>query len=156
MNPYQEKVRDLMRAFEQATPDHPTLKDYPFELRVRLILEEAFEFAEAAGVSVYTPEYEQGGKSYAIDSVDDLTLAADLKPEWPKMIDAIADILYVTFGAAIAMGIDMDAFFEAVHKANMAKLGPDGRPIKRPDGKGTKPPGWTPPDIEGMLAELTK
>ncbi len=58
------------------------------------------------------------------------------------------DLLYVTYGLCMAYGIDADAVFSEVHRANLAKAaGP-----QRPDGKQLKPTGWTPPDIAAVLA----
>lgn len=57
--------------------------------------------------------------------------------------DAIGDMLYVVYGAAICHGLDMEPIFEEIHRSNMEKLnGP-----KRADGKQLKPEGWQPPDI---------
>lgn len=67
-----------------------------------------------------------------------------------KVIDGICDVLYVAIGAAVTFGIDIEPFFDEVHRSNMAKLG--GK--KRSDGKTLKPPGWTPPDIKGLLKKL--
>ena len=63
----------------------------------------------------------------------------------------LADLAYVTYGTAASLGIDLDSAIGAVHAANMAKLGPDGRPILRADGKVMKPSGWEPPDMSGAL-----
>lgn len=67
------------------------------------------------------------------------------------MVDALADLVYVCYGMAIEMGVDLDEVIEEVHRANMAKLGPDGKPIYREDGKVIKPEGWQPPDIIGII-----
>jgi predicted HAD superfamily Cof-like phosphohydrolase len=69
-----------------------------------------------------------------------------------EVADALADILYVTFGAFAAFGIDPADVHREVHRSNMAKL-VDGKVIRRGDGKVLKPEGWTPPDI---AAELRK
>lgn len=61
--------------------------------------------------------------------------------------DALADLLYVTYGTAIAFGIDVRPVFEEVHRANMTKVG--GK--VRADGKILKPEGWEPPGIEEVL-----
>jgi predicted HAD superfamily Cof-like phosphohydrolase len=66
------------------------------------------------------------------------------------MVDALCDLLYVTYGAAVDLGVDLQPFFAEVHRSNMAKVG--GR--KREDGKWLKPAGWTPPDIAGLLSRL--
>lgn len=63
----------------------------------------------------------------------------------------LADILYVVYGTAVEMGIDIDAVFEAVHESNMSKLDEDGKPIYREDGKVIKGPNYTPPNIEAVL-----
>lgn len=68
-----------------------------------------------------------------------------------EVVDALADIVYVCYGMAVEMGVDLDAVVGVVHDANMAKLGEDGKPIYREDGKILKPEGWTPPDIAGEL-----
>lgn len=67
------------------------------------------------------------------------------------MVDALADLVYVCYGMAIEMGVDLDDVIDEVHRANMRKLGPDGKPMYREDGKITKPEGWVGPDIEGVI-----
>jgi predicted HAD superfamily Cof-like phosphohydrolase len=91
-------------------------------LRVRLLAEEAREFAAAA----------QGGDLIAI-------------------ADALADIVYVAYGSAITYGIDLDAVLSEVHRSNMSKLDVDGRPLLREDGKVLKSARYTPPDVAGVL-----
>lgn len=65
--------------------------------------------------------------------------------------DALADIVYVAYGTALSYGIDLDAVMAEVHRSNMSKLGPDGTPIHRADGKAMKGPDYTPPDIAAVL-----
>lgn len=67
------------------------------------------------------------------------------------MADALGDLLYVTYGAALAFGIDLDAVVDEIHRSNMSKLGADGKPIYREDGKVLKGPGYFRPDIESVL-----
>jgi predicted HAD superfamily Cof-like phosphohydrolase len=62
--------------------------------------------------------------------------------------DAYADLLYVVYGGAVTNGIDIDEVFKEVHRSNMSKLGADGTPIFRDDGKVLKGPNFSPPDIE--------
>lgn len=81
------------------------------ELRCRLIEEEAREFRDAT---------EQG--------------------DWLEMVDALVDLLYVTFGTAVEMGVDLTPFFDEVHAANMRKLPAAG------GGKSLKPVDWQEPD----------
>ena len=65
--------------------------------------------------------------------------------------DALADLVYVCFGAAIEAGIDLNMVLREVHISNMAKLDADGKPIYREDGKVAKPAGWQPPNIKEVL-----
>ena len=65
--------------------------------------------------------------------------------------DALTDILYVTYGAGHAFGINLDECFEEVHESNMSKLGPDGNPIYRDDGKVMKGPDYREPDLRKVL-----
>lgn len=65
--------------------------------------------------------------------------------------DALADIVYVAYGSAITYGIDLDLVIREVHRANMSKLGPNGVPLMREDGKVLKPRTYTPPVIEEIL-----
>jgi len=65
------------------------------------------------------------------------------------IVQELADVVYVAYGTAYSLGIPLDLVIAEVHKANMRKIGPNG-PILR-DGKVMKPPGWTPPDVAGVL-----
>jgi predicted HAD superfamily Cof-like phosphohydrolase len=64
-------------------------------------------------------------------------------------IDALCDLLYVTYGAATAWGIDLEPFFLEVHRSNMRKE----RGNFRGDGKLLKPPSWRPPELGPLLEE---
>lgn len=67
--------------------------------------------------------------------------------------DALADLIYVAIGCAGAYGIPLAKVFAEVHRSNLAKLGPDGKPVVREDGKIIKPEGWQKPDIARILRE---
>lgn|SRR5678816_48561 len=71
----------------------------------------------------------------------------------PDIADAIVDLIYVLIGRAVCYGVDLRPLWDAVHRANMSKLGPDGKPIRREDGKVIKPEGWKPPDISALIVE---
>jgi predicted HAD superfamily Cof-like phosphohydrolase len=104
------------------TPGLEGISSDLLNLRVDLILEEANEFSEAVA-------------SRDLDA----------------MADALADLVYVSYGAAVTLGIDLDDVVAEVHMSNMSKLGPDGRPFLRQDGKVLKPETYMPPDIHGVL-----
>ena len=65
--------------------------------------------------------------------------------------DALTDLLVVIYGAGHAYGIDLDACFKEVHRSNMSKLGKDGKPIYREDGKVLKGPNYSEPDLDAVL-----
>ena len=121
-----ELVGDFMEAFGQKVELEPTWPDFNTrELRLELIQEELDELAQA------------------IEDRDMVQIA-----------DALTDLLYVVYGAGHAFGIDLDECFQEVHSSNMSKLGPNGKPIHREDGKVMKGPGYYEPDLESILGAL--
>lgn len=69
-----------------------------------------------------------------------------------EVADALTDIAYLVYGTALEFGIDLDACFAEVHRSNMSKLGADGKPIYREDGKVLKGPNYFKPDLATILA----
>ena len=117
------KVWQFMHSFGQDTLMKPTLpNDDLADLRVDLIQEEVDELQEAL-----------------------------MKKDIVEIADALTDILYVTYGAGHAFGIDLDTCFTEVHRSNMSKLGIDGKPIYREDGKVLKGRGYTPPQLAKII-----
>lgn len=92
------------------------------ELKLKLIREEMQELDDA-------------------EEVDDLV----------ETLDALADIIYVIYGYAQALGVNLDHFVAEVHSSNMTKLGDDGEPIYDEFGKVQKGPNYVEPDIAGVL-----
>ena len=120
-----DKVRDFMVAFKQEVKSEPEWPDEDIVgLRVDLVEEECDELRQA----VY---FSDGAM------VD--------------VADALCDILYVVYGMAHSFGIDINECFREVHKSNMSKLGKDGNPIYREDGKVVKGPNYQPPNLEKCL-----
>ena len=68
-----------------------------------------------------------------------------------EVADALADILYVTYGAGYAYGIDLDKCFKEVQRANMSKLGTDGKPIYNEKGKVMKGPNYSEPNLKQFV-----
>ena len=68
-----------------------------------------------------------------------------------EIADALTDILYVTYGAGYAYGIDLDECFKEVQRANMSKLGKDGKPIYNEQGKVMKGPNYAKPDLSKFV-----
>ena len=69
-----------------------------------------------------------------------------------EVADALTDILYVTYGAGHAFGIDLDKCFEEVQNSNMSKLGSDGKPIYNESGKVMKGPNYFKPDLSKFIS----
>ena len=117
------RVMDFMNNFKQEVKYNPEFPDEKVQkLRISLIEEELEELKEA------------------IENKDVVGVA-----------DALTDILYVTYGAGAAFGIDLDKCFEEVHNSNMSKLDRDGRPIYREDGKILKGPDYFEPNLEKIV-----
>ena len=68
-----------------------------------------------------------------------------------EVADALTDILYVTYGAGYAYGIDLDQCFKEVQRANMSKLDENGKPIYNDQGKVMKGPNYTKPDLSKFV-----
>jgi predicted HAD superfamily Cof-like phosphohydrolase len=116
------------------------------KLRCSLILEEAIEFCLASGYSPQVMSTATGEIKF------DLFATAD-EPNIVEAADGLADLRYVTDGAALEWGIPLEKCLREVHRSNMSKLGEDGKPVLRADGKILKGPNFTPPDL-GAILEL--
>lgn len=133
MHSVQRDVQDFHEALDILVGDTPAIRRPA--LRASLIMEEAVETVEA--ITGHTVEWH-------------LTDERPATPDLVGAIDGLCDLLAVTYGAAVEFGIDLEPFWDEVHRSNMAKR---GGPV-REDGKRLKPLGWEPPDIAGLLHRL--
>jgi predicted HAD superfamily Cof-like phosphohydrolase len=118
-----QKVKTFMEIFGQEVKSKPSFSSEKInDLRYNLIKEELAEFKEA------------------IDKKDLLEVA-----------DALTDLLYVTYGAGHAFGINLDDCFNEVQNSNMSKLGTDGKPIYNEAGKVMKGPNYFKPDLSKFV-----
>jgi len=118
-----EKVKKFMETFGQEVKTKPSIpNDKIVNLRYSLIQEELSELKEAM-------------------KNKDIT----------EVADALTDILYVTYGAGHAYGIDLDKCFKEVQNSNMSKLGEDGKPIYNESGKVMKGPSYFKPNLKKFL-----
>ena len=85
------------------------------------------------------------------EELDELKVAID-NNDIKEVADALTDILYVTYGAGHAFGINLDKCFEEVQNSNMSKLGSDGKPIYNAKGKVMKGPKYFKPDLSKFVA----
>ena len=84
------------------------------------------------------------------EELDELKEAIDNK-NITEVADALTDILYVTYGAGHAFGINLDKCFDEVQNSNMSKLGSDGKPIYNDKGKVMKGPNYFKPDLNKFI-----
>ena len=118
-----EDVKTFMETFGQIVRTKPQFPDEKtIQLRLNLIKEELSEL-------------EQAIKNKNLKEV----------------ADALTDILYVTYGAGYAYGINLDKCFKEVQRANMSKLGVDGKPIYNEKGKVMKGPNYTEPNLKQFV-----
>ena len=75
-----------------------------------------------------------------------------LAESWENLTKELADLLYVTIGFAVTFGLPLVEVFERVHQSNMSKLGEDGKPIYREDGKVMKGPNYRPPELGDLFS----
>ena len=85
------------------------------------------------------------------EELDELKEAMD-NNDIKEVADALTDILYVTYGAGHAFGINLDKCFEEVQNSNMSKLGSDGKPIYNDKGKVMKGPNYLKPNLNKFVA----
>ena len=85
------------------------------------------------------------------EELDELKEAIENK-DIKEVADALTDILYVTYGAGHAFGINLDKCFEEVQNSNISKLGSDGKPIYNENGKVMKGPHYFKPDLTKFVA----
>ena len=118
-----ESVKKFMQTFGQEVRTKASFPDdKKISLRLDLIKEEFLELKEAVE-----------------------------KKDIKEVADALTDILYVTYGAGCAYGIDLDKCFKEVQRSNMSKLGVDGKPIYNEKGKVMKGPNYTKPDLSKFI-----
>jgi predicted HAD superfamily Cof-like phosphohydrolase len=148
LDPSQVAVQEFHKKFGltiNEKPIHVTPKDAL--LRCNLIFEELREFITASGMKFIV--WPMG--TVSIESSDIPT------QDLVEVADAIADLLYVVYGAAITYGINAKAVFDEVHRSNMTKVWEDGTVHRREeDGKILKPPTYSKADIKGVLEYLGK
>jgi predicted HAD superfamily Cof-like phosphohydrolase len=144
----QRQVQEFHEAMGLTVGKTPAIREP--ELRARLLLEECFETVEALLGSFGAADLiEDMFEKWAAEDPKFVDEREQPRPSLPDVADGIADLIYVAYGTAVACGIDLERIEEAVHRTNMAKK--DG-PIDE-TGKKRKPPGWTPPDVAGLLRE---
>ena len=96
-------------------------------------------------------EYAELRNELAAAMVDVETLGEIAPKTKERILKEMADLQYVLSGLAVVLGLPLHVAFNRVHKSNMSKLGADGKPILREDGKILKGPNYAPPDLEDLV-----
>lgn len=139
-----EQVEAFHRAMGLPVRERPEMpSEAERRLRARLVLEECFELIQSLGFDVVFGGVDLDGKTLLLEpnGQEDLT----------AMAQENADVRVITLGTDLACGFPPEVLVE-VMRANMRKVGPDGKPVRREDGKVIKPPGFVPADVAGVLA----
>ncbi len=149
-NPMQSAVREFHEKFGLTIGDTPAVRDA--ELRANLIIEEAIEAAAALMCIAYAADRQTAYWKLRAAVVNAVGHACEKLPNdsdalLVEAIDGLCDSNYVNFGTAVVLGVDLQPFYDEVHRSNMAK---EGGPM-RADGKVLKPEGWQPPRIAEIL-----
>ncbi|SJM51027.1 putative secreted protein [Actinomycetales bacterium JB111] len=142
----------LVRQFH-ATYDLPVVTGGPADadidrvhMRTGLVVEEAAELVGAV--------YGERAEEILIEAFARAVAADDGTRDTVEVADALGDLVYVAYGMALECGIPLPEVLGEIQASNMSKLGADGRPIYREDGKVLKGPGFFPPDIAGVLGRV--
>jgi predicted HAD superfamily Cof-like phosphohydrolase len=145
MSKLRKQVGEFHNANDQPILTRPQVpSDERVRLRLRLIAEEFFELLAAAGDDL-------GLLATSPEAFRELITCVPLKVNLPEFADALADLDYVIEGTRLEFGIDGGPIAQEVHRSNMSKLGADGLPVRREDGKILKGHLYSPPDIAGEL-----
>ena len=123
--------------------DGASLERESLDMRMSLIAE---EFSELVGAV-----YGQAARAEIESSYRRAVAADDGARDTVETADALADLIYVIYGMALETGIDLAAVLAEVQRSNMSKLGADGKPVYREDGKVLKGPDYFPPNVEAVL-----
>lgn len=128
-------------------------------LRMSLLLEEVAEVMDSF-------QGEQGNRHSR--TIEKLTLSVERSQYWSNLIEnsdvynadlqhiakELADLVYVTYGMAHELGVDLDAVLEEVHSSNMSKLDEDGKPMYNEQGKVMKGPNFRPADLSMIVPQV--
>jgi RimJ/RimL family protein N-acetyltransferase/predicted HAD superfamily Cof-like phosphohydrolase len=139
----------LVRQFHETyhlpvVTDPPSVDRDRVHMRLALVAEELAELVEAV--------YGEASGAEMSAAFTRAVAADDGTRDAIEAADALGDLTYVVYGMALECGIPLDEVLAEIQASNLSKLGADGRPIYREDGKVLKGPGFFPPDIAGVLA----
>lgn len=138
-----ELVREFHETYGQPLRTTPSLEVPELHMRMQLVAEEFMELVEAAygdkALKILEPAWEEAIQ--ADEGSRDII----------EVVDALGDLIYVIYGFAHTIGVDLNKILDEIQSSNMSKVGADGKPIYRADGKILKGPNFVEPDISKIL-----
>lgn len=138
---YQQNREDYVRQFQRVMGQDVGVKAPTatlLEFRYNLLVEELKELGEEIAIAMAESGFKTG-------------IPLKIKA---RLLKEMADVQYVLSGMAVTLGLPLQEAFIRVHKSNLSKLGDDGKPIYREDGKVQKGPNYLPPDMETLLETI--
>lgn len=143
MNKTQLQVKEFHKIFGCVISDKPTLPDAEtLQLRLSLIAEEFKELQHALGFTegANCPWRPLDGQGASLE----------------EAAKELGDLLYVAYGTAIALGLDMEPIMDEIHRSNVSKVDPDGTVHRRHDGKILKPKDYSPADLKEIIKQQSR
>lgn len=142
-------VREFHEIFEHPVSYDPKqIPDIKVRvLRVQMLASELVELARAMGVRLKIDTEQAGDEDSCVLCADNRTGHYDPV----EAADALGDLRYIVDGGNLVCGFPGELVLAEIHRSNMSKLGPDGLPVKREDGKILKGPTYTKPDIARVI-----
>lgn len=134
-------LKEFHQAFGHPINEEPDLKE--IELRMNLVAE---EFKESIDEFITL-----WGCYKTKDFFEKSKMEKATKETKTALSKELSDLLYVVYGTAVSFGLPLDEVFKRVHESNMSKLGEDGKPIYREDGKVLKGPNYKPVDLTDLF-----
>lgn len=120
-------------------------------LRFRLLVEEVLEFGRAIGVAGLCEPSQEDFERLVKASLNTYEINPSHETDLTEAADALGDIDYVAQGANLVFGFPAEAVVAEIHRANMSKLGADGKPVYDEHGKIQKGPNYVKPDVAAVL-----
>ncbi len=147
---WENDVRAFMEAAGQTAPEEPSkISPQDAELRARLILEEAFETVRALGVDVLVRVGDSDSEDTLPLSFEDITLISVVPANILETVDGLCDVMYVTLGTFVTLGLPSGPFMDEVCKNNLTKVFPRVHIV---NGKVQKPLDYQPPRLSEILS----
>lgn len=150
-----DNYKKIANNFQKILKDQDELKSFVKSVTEPDVYDMLLEFHKVYGAAINQPFTEElKNLRHKLIYEESLEVEDELYPfnsdrvDRKKLTKELADLMYVTIGTAVTFGLPLREVFAEVHKSNMSKLGLDGKPIYREDGKVLKGPDYKEPDLD--------